>query len=108
MTNDICFMALADPTRRCVLELLGRRPMRAGELARAAKLSPPAMSRHLRILRDAGLVDDERHASDARSRVFRLRPEGLGAVRSWMEDLQRDLDRQLRAFRQHAEGGHRA
>ena len=82
--------------------------MRAGELARATRLSPPAMSRHLRILLDAGLVDDERRTSDARVRIFHLRPEGLEPVRSWMQELQVEWDAQLQSFLRHADGGGRA
>ena len=67
--------ALSDPTRRHVVQLLGERPYRAGELATASGTSAPAMSRHLRVLLDAGVVVDERVVTDARVRVFRLRPD---------------------------------
>jgi DNA-binding transcriptional ArsR family regulator len=104
MTNDMAFDALADPTRRRVLQLLGARPMTAGELARATRLSPPAMSRHLRILLAATLVDDRRGADDARTRVFRLRPDGLAPLHDWIDALRVDWDAQLDAFRRHADG----
>ena len=71
---DLVFTALADPTRRRVIELLGERAHRAGELSEAAGTSAPVMSRHLRILLRAGMVVDERVPDDARVRVFRLRP----------------------------------
>lgn len=98
---DPLFLALADPTRRGVVQLLGHRPMRAGELATAAGLSAPAMSRHLRILLRAGLVVDERPREDARLRVFRLRPEGLSLVQAWLDQLRADWDVQLASFRHH-------
>lgn len=64
---------LADPTRRRIVELLGERPRRAGELAAEFPLSVPAVSRHLRVLREAGLVGDARIAGDGRIRVYSLR-----------------------------------
>ena len=101
--SEILFDALADPTRRQVIELLGARPMRAGELASATRLSRPAMSRHLRILLKAGVVDDDRPVTDARGRLFRLRPGALEPVRTWMNQVQAQWDAQLRAFKRHAE-----
>ena len=97
------FSALADPTRRQVVQLLGGRPMRAGELAEAAGLSAPAMSRHLRVLLDAGVVADERRAEDARLRIFRLRPEGLVELQAWLDQLQADWTEQLASFQRHVE-----
>ncbi len=98
------FAALADPTRRHVVQLLGRRPRRAGELAQATGMSPPALSRHLKVLLTTGIVQDERVPNDARVRVFRLRPESLGAVQAFLDQLQAEWRVQLRAFKQHAEG----
>ena len=97
------FSALADPTRRQVVQLLGSRPMRAGELAEAAAMSAPAMSRHLRVLLDAGVVADERRAEDARLRVFHLRPEGLVELQAWLDQLQANWNQQLGSFRRHVE-----
>jgi DNA-binding transcriptional ArsR family regulator len=97
------FSALADPTRRHVVRLLGGRPMRAGELADAAGLSAPAMSRHLRVLLDAGVVADERRAEDARLRIFRLRPDGLVELQAWLDQLQADWTEQLASFQRHVE-----
>jgi DNA-binding transcriptional ArsR family regulator len=101
---DTLLVALADPTRRRVVQLLGERPHRPGELSAAANVSAPAMSRHLRVLLDAGVVADERVPSDARARVFRLRPEPLGALQAWLDQLQAHWDDQLRAFKRHVEG----
>ena len=100
---DRVFNALADPTRRSVVELLGSRPRRAGELAAATQTSPPTMSRHLRVLLDAGIATDERPKEDARARVFRLRPESMQAVNDWLEQLQKEWDAQLRSFKRHVE-----
>jgi len=81
---DRTLAALADPNRRRVIALLCERPHRAGELAQAARISFPAMSRHLRMLRRSGLVDEERDAVDARVRLYRLRPEPLEHLRAWL------------------------
>jgi DNA-binding transcriptional ArsR family regulator len=97
------FGALADPTRRRVVELLGSRPARAGELAATVGTSAPAMSKHLRQLLRAGLVADERDAADARVRVFRLRPQSVGAIQAWLDQLQAHWDEQLASFRRHVE-----
>ena len=101
------FEALADPTRREVVRLVGARPRRAGELASEVGLSAPAMSRHLRVLLEAGLVEDSRVASDARLRVFRLRPQSLVAVQAFLDQLQADWKVQLQSFKRHAEGKER-
>jgi DNA-binding transcriptional ArsR family regulator len=97
------FAALADPARRQVVQLLGQAPRRAGELAAAVGMSPPAMSRHLRILLEAGLIIDERTDRDARLRYFRLQPESMVALRAWLDQLQAHWDEQLASFRRHVE-----
>ena len=103
MADASVFEALADPTRRRVVELLGTGPRRAGELAAAVDASSPAMSRHLRVLLDAGVVADERVSEDARVRLFRLRPESLVALQAWLDQLQANWDDQLRSFKRHVE-----
>ena len=100
---DRVFSALADPTRRAVVEILGEGPRRASELAAAAGISRSTMSRHLRVLLDAGIAADERPPSDARTRVFRLRPESMGDVRTWLDQLQADWDAHLASFKQHVQ-----
>ena len=95
--------ALADPTRLQAVEILSEAPRRAGELADELGISPPAMSKHLRVLLRAGVVADERTPDDARARVFRLRPESMTAVRAWLDQLQAHWDEQLGAFRAHVE-----
>jgi DNA-binding transcriptional ArsR family regulator len=105
MQNEVegLFRALADPTRRRVIELLGDRERRAGELAEAAGTSAPVMSRHLRILLDAGFVADERVPDDARLRVFRLRHEPVLALHAWLDQLQAHWNEQLGAFKRYVE-----
>ena len=100
--------ALADPTRRTVLEALGRGPRKAGQLAETAAVSRPTMSRHLRVLLAAGLVADERPASDARTRVFRLRPESVAGLQAWLDQLQAEWDEHLQSFKRHVEKEARA
>jgi DNA-binding transcriptional ArsR family regulator len=102
----VLFAALADATRRQVVQLLGQGPRRAGELAAAAGVSAPAMSRHLRVLLQAGLIADERTAADARARVFRLRPQPVAELQAWLDQLQAHWDEQLRSFKRHVEGNH--
>lgn len=97
------FGALADPARRQVVQLLGEAPRRAGELAAAVGMSAPAMSRHLRVLLEAGIVRDERTASDARLRYFRLQPQSMVAVQAWLDQLQAHWDEQLASFKRHVE-----
>ncbi len=99
----VLFGALADPARRQVVQLLGQAPRRAGELAAAVGMSAPAMSRHLRVLLQAGIVADERTARDARLRYFRLRPQSMVAVQAWLDQLQAHWDEQLASFRHHVE-----
>ena len=100
---ETVFEALADPTRRRVVELLGEGPRRAGELAAAVDASSPAMSRHLRVLLEAGIVSDERVSEDARVRMFRLRPESLVALQAWLDQLKAQWDEQLSSFKRHVE-----
>jgi DNA-binding transcriptional ArsR family regulator len=102
MANDV-FDALADPTRRRVLELVSERPRRAGELAAAVGTSAPVMSRHLRILLENGLVADERVPGDARVRVFRLQSKPIGDLQAWLDQLQAHWSEQLASFRRHVE-----
>jgi DNA-binding transcriptional ArsR family regulator len=106
-TTVACLDALADETRRRVVELLSEGPQRAGKLAERTGTSPAAMSRHLRVLLEGGLVEDERLADDARVRVFRLRPEPLRDLQAWLDQVQAHWAEQLHAFRAHAEGGAR-
>lgn len=100
---DDAFAALADGTRRRVVELLREGPLRAGDLAAAAGTSAPAMSRHLRVLRAAGLVEALLGEEDGRARVYRLRPERFADLRAWLDQVQAFWDEQLGSFKRHAE-----
>lgn len=105
---DAAFAALADPTRRAVIRALLRRPHRAGELAAEVSMSPPALSRHLRVLAGAGLIVDQGHEADARVRLFSIEPTAFAPMRAWLDDVE-DLWRdQLQAFKAHAERTRRA
>ncbi|MDE3164179.1 MAG: winged helix-turn-helix transcriptional regulator [Acidobacteriota bacterium] len=105
---DGTLAALAEPTRRSVIELLKARPHRAGELARAAGVSAPLMSRHLRVLRQHGLVE-ETHGDpeDSRLRVYRLRRAPFRELRSWVDGIEAFWSDQLGGFREHVEGARR-
>ena len=76
--------ALADPTRRQILELLRGGPLPAGGVAAAFPISRPAVSRHLRVLREHGLVVDGPDGTDGRSRVYRLDVAPLAELRRWL------------------------
>jgi DNA-binding transcriptional ArsR family regulator len=102
-TLDTTLAALADPVRRRSVELLAERPRRAGELAAEVGVSPPVMSRHLRVLRDAALVDEEHPAFDARVRIFSLRAARMAELRSWLADTEAGWSQQLAAFKEHLE-----
>ena len=79
---------LAEPTRRRVLELLYERPRRPTEIAAAIDMSAPALSRHLRVLRRQGLIEEERVDEDARVRVYRLRAEPFRDLQSWLGRME--------------------
>lgn len=100
---DRTLAALADPARRRVVDLLRERPRRAGELARATGLSAPAMSRHLRALRANGLVEESHPEFDARVRIYRLCPQPMAQLRTWLDDTERLWAQQLAAFKAHVE-----
>ena len=82
---DAVMQALADPSRRAVLEILRDHEATAGELADALPIARPGVSRHLRVLREAGLVQVRQ---DAQHRIYRLRPEALIEIDEWMEDYR--------------------
>ncbi|HEY3949748.1 metalloregulator ArsR/SmtB family transcription factor [Phenylobacterium sp.] len=97
MANNLAFAALADPTRRAVFERLADGPLPVGELAEGMPVSRPAVSQHLKVLKEAGLVTDR--AQGAR-RVYQIDPKGLGQIRAW---LDRFWDEALEAFRAEVE-----
>lgn len=102
---DVVLAALADPVRRRSEELLAKALRRAGELARAAGVSPPAMSRHLRVLWRAELVTEEHPPFDARVRVYSLRAGAIGALKEWLTVAEAGWAQQLGAFREHVGRG---
>ncbi|NKC01399.1 MAG: helix-turn-helix domain-containing protein [Pseudomonadales bacterium] len=100
---DNVLVALADPTRREVMELLGYAPHRASELAEATGTSRSRMSKHLRLLLEVGAVRDERSSDDARARVFYLQPKAIEEMQTWLDRLQSQWDEQLQSFKRHIE-----
>ncbi|MDK1492312.1 metalloregulator ArsR/SmtB family transcription factor [Sinorhizobium sp. 7-81] len=91
--EDKLFAALADPTRRAIFEHVAGRRQSVAELARVMPVSQPAISQHLKVLKEARLVRDE--ASGAR-RIYSIDPEGLGPLRAWLDRFWSD---QLAAFK---------
>jgi DNA-binding transcriptional ArsR family regulator len=98
---DRTLAALADPHRRRVVDLLRERPHRAGELAEAARIAFPLMSRHLKTLRESGLVEEDRDEYDSRVRIYRLRTEPMAGLKAWLEETEALWGRQLVAFKTH-------
>jgi DNA-binding transcriptional ArsR family regulator len=92
-------LALADGTRSRILELLASRPHTATELHRAFPIAAPAVSRHLRVLRETGLVDERRPEHDRRVRIYLLRPEPMREVGGWLEELSRAWQQQLDSYK---------
>src|SRR5579884_1491435 len=89
--------ALGDATRRAIFERLADGPRAVGELAQGLPVSRPAVSQHLRVLKDAGLVTDR---PDGNRRLYQINPDGLGALRSY---LDRFWSQSLAAFKRAAE-----
>jgi DNA-binding transcriptional ArsR family regulator len=93
MTNQVKALAtLADPTRRAIFERLAAKPSSVGELANGLPVTRPAVSQHLKVLKEVGLVTD---AAQGTRRVYRIDPHGLGEIRNWFDQF---WDRQLDAF----------
>lgn len=99
------FAALADPTRRAAVELLRRGPRRAGELADELGSTPAGLSRHLRVLRESGLIGEEESEADGRVKVLYLERAPFQAVRGWVEEVEEFWTDQLAAFKAHVERG---
>jgi DNA-binding transcriptional ArsR family regulator len=89
--------ALGDPTRRLVFERLAKRPMSVGKLASGLAVSRPAVSQHLKVLKDAGLVTDR---EDGTRRIYSIDPRGIAAMRDYLDKF---WDRSLAAFKAAAE-----
>jgi len=98
MAYGTSFAALADPTRRSVMESLRSGPRAVGEIARGMPVSRPAVSQHLKVLKEAGLVTDR---AEGTRRIYYLDPKGLAALRSWLDqfwnqalaDFQREAEK---------------
>ena len=97
MTYALSLAALSDPTRRQVFEHLRNGPRSVGDLAAEMPVSRPAVSQHLKVLKDAGLVLDEPQGA---RRVYRIDQNGLGELRSWLDQFWGDA---LQAFKAHIE-----
>jgi DNA-binding transcriptional ArsR family regulator len=100
MSLDMAFAALADPTRRTILERVSHGPRRAGDLARGFRMSRPAVSKHLRVLREAGLMEADKHG---REQLYRLSPAGLREVQRSVEEMSRFWDEALASFKAYVE-----
>ena len=98
VTNGVAGLGLlGDPTRRAIFELLARRPRSVGELAQQLPITRPAVSQHLRVLKDGGLVVGR---AEGTRRVYRLNPDGVTALRAYLDRIWEDA---LTAFHKAAE-----
>ncbi len=97
MAYGNALQCLSDPTRREVFERLRSGPKSVGELARGMPVSRPAVSQHLKALKEAGLVNDE---PDGARRVYHIDPQGLGELRRWLDQF---WDGALEAFKREVE-----
>ena len=101
MAYESAFAALADPTRRRVFEKLSAGPQSVGAVARGLPVSRPAVSQHLKVLKQAGLVADR---PEGARRVYYIDPKGLGGLREWLDrlwdealaDFQAEVEHQVR------------
>lgn len=97
MANSPAFAALAEPMRQAIVERLAERPMAVGELAALLPVTRPAVSQHLKVLKEAMLVGDQAHGT---RRIYAIDPAGLGALRAW---LDRFWEKALAAYAEAAE-----
>ena len=91
--------ALADGTRAEIVEMLASRPHTAGEIHRAFPIAAPAVSRHLRVLREAGLVEEREQPGDRRVRLYALNAAAVAELRAWLDTLEGAWQAQLDAFK---------
>lgn len=91
---DLALQALAEPRRRAILALVRERELPAGEIARRFDVTRPAISQHLAVLREAGLVSERR---DGTRRLYRARPAGAAELRAWLDDFWDDGLERLKA-----------
>lgn len=97
------FTAIADPTRRAILAMLLDGDAPVTEIAAGFAMSRPAVSRHLRVLRDARLVRERRGGDDGRQRVYQLTPAPLREVAAWTQRYERFWTRNLAGLKRHLE-----
>jgi DNA-binding transcriptional ArsR family regulator len=102
---DAVLHALADESRRTLLGILRDHPATAGELTEALPITRPGVSRHLRVLREAGLVDVR---SEAQRRIYMLRPEPLAEVDAWLDDYRALWENRLAALHTEIARGRRS
>jgi DNA-binding transcriptional ArsR family regulator len=100
---DRTLAALADPARRRAVDLLRASPRRAGELAESLGVSPPAMSRHLAVLKQSGLVEESHPEFDARVRIYSLKAAPMARLKEWLSETEAMWSEQLGALRAHLE-----
>jgi DNA-binding transcriptional ArsR family regulator len=104
---NAAFAALSDASRREMIRMLLQKPRRAGELAACVDMSPQALSRHLRLLRKAGLVCEQGIEDDARVRVYSVHPAAFQPVQLWLAQVEDLWHRQLQSFKAYAENSRR-
>ena len=97
------FAALGEPHRLAVVHLLREEPRRPAELATELSMSRPALSRHLRVLRNSGLVEERTLEGDLRGRVYQLRRDAFSELQEWLTEMEAFWNAQLQAFKSHAE-----
>jgi DNA-binding transcriptional ArsR family regulator len=100
---DATLAALADPARRAAIDLLRERPRKAGDLASALGLPAATMSRHLRALRQSGLVEETHPDFDARVRIYALKADAMAELRDWLGETDKMWAAGLGAFKAHIE-----
>jgi len=95
---ESAFEIIAEPNRRAILSLLASSELSVGEIERELGMTQPTVSKHLRVLREAGFVEAE---VDAQRRLYRLRPEPLQEIETWLEPFRRFWARHLDALERH-------
>jgi DNA-binding transcriptional ArsR family regulator len=95
--------ALADSNRRAVIDLLRQKPRRAGEISDALNISPPTLSRHLKTLRESGLVDETNPEFDARVRIYSLRAGAMSELKKWVDETEKMWAGQLSSVKSQVE-----
>jgi DNA-binding transcriptional ArsR family regulator len=98
--------AIADPVRRSILEMLRDDRLPAGRIADRFEISRPAISRHLRVLRQHGLIEEQPLDGDRRGRVYRLRAGSLDPLAGWLDEIRRFWAGHLEQFRAFVEAEH--